>query len=86
MPDAMTDLQPLRKVHVKFFAHPILRTEQEIEELKAAGLYVRDAAPDEPLPSHVHVVMAATSGLVTQVSPPPPAPPAVVPAGDKPRP
>lgn len=52
-------LAPLRKVYVKFFEHPILRTEAEIGELKAGGLFVRDAAPEDPLPSHVTAVPAA---------------------------
>jgi hypothetical protein len=73
----VADAEPKRWVIVKMIHAAIERTEAEIEELKAGGLFVRDASGPED--SH------AADG-------PPPSPPAVpkplvpagAPAGDKP--
>lgn len=38
---------PKRWIIIKIFQHAIERTEAEIAELKNAGLFVRDATPEE---------------------------------------
>lgn len=67
--------EPRRWVLVSMIHHAIQRTEDEIAELKAGGLFVRDAAGPED--SHAADAPAAS---------PPPAPklPAFAGAGDKP--
>jgi hypothetical protein len=55
------ETSPKRWVIVKFFEHAIERTEEQIAELKAGGLHVRDAtgpgdlhqgdAPPQPAPA-----------------------------------
>jgi hypothetical protein len=69
----MADPAPKRWVLVTMIHAAIERTEEEIAELKAAGLFVRDASG--PGDSHAADVPAAPK-------PPPPAPaPAAVKAG-----
>lgn len=71
---ADTAVVPRRKIYVKFWEHPVLRTEDEIAELKAHGLFVRDAAPDDPLPSHVRELAAVAGQPARTVVTPPVAP------------
>lgn len=44
----MADQPETREVHVKFWEHPVKRTEEEIAELRAGGLLREDPDPDQP--------------------------------------
>jgi hypothetical protein len=81
--DAKT-AEPVRRVILKFWEHAVERTEAEIEELKALGLFVRDARPDEPVAGHL---AAVTVSEPLPASPPvtPPQPPAAAPATTAPQ-
>jgi hypothetical protein len=50
---------PKRKIFIKLFEHAIERTEDEIAELKAGGLFVKDAPADAPLAPHAQAQPAA---------------------------
>jgi hypothetical protein len=69
-------------VIVKFFHHAIERTLAEVEELKAGGLFVRDASG----PGDTQQATAADPGpvLVPETAPRPAAQPAVPKPADKP--
>lgn len=56
---ADTAAVPKRKIFVKIFEHAIERTEDEIAELKAHGLFRADAPPDAPLAPHAQTAAQA---------------------------
>lgn len=41
-----------RWIIAKFWPHAVKRTEAQIDELKAQGLFVRDAKPEDPRAPH----------------------------------
>jgi hypothetical protein len=64
-----------RRVILKFWAHAVERTEEEIRELKAQGLFVRDATPEDKLAPHAEAEAqrAAAAAALAAATPPPPA-------------
>ncbi len=60
---------PKRWIIIRFFQHAIERTEAEIAELKAGGLFVRDASG----PSDVQVPAAGVTPAVPAATVTPPA-------------
>ena len=57
----MADKGPKRWIIVRFFEHAIDRTEAEIAELKAQGLFVRDAGPQDKTAHGAPVPAAVTT-------------------------
>jgi hypothetical protein len=70
------ETSPKRWVIVTFFEHAIERTEEQIAELKAGNLWVRDASG----PTDIHQPPAPPQPM----APPKTLTPAGAPAGDKP--
>jgi hypothetical protein len=71
--------EPKRRIIVKLWEHAVERTEAQIEELKAHGLFVRDATPGDKLAPHDEYerqTAAAAAVLEAATTPAPAAPPA----------
>lgn len=80
---AVKAAEPVRRIIVKFWEHAVERTEAEIEELKALGLFVRDATPEDKLAPHDEAVKqreAAAAALAAATPQQGGTPPATVPA------
>lgn len=58
---ADTAVAPKRKIYLVLFEHAVERTEEEIAELKAHGLFVKDAPADAPLAPHSQTLAQAVA-------------------------
>ena len=71
------------QVHVRFYEHPVERTDEQIEELRLAGLLVGEPSILDKLPPRGQPGYAGTGAAdAAAAAPATPAPPAVPPPGN----